>query len=484
MKFKLIILSIFLPLILSAQTELTKKQIQEDFTIFKNVLINSHPSLYEYTTKSEWDSIFNSFENKINQIKTSDDLFKSINVIADNVKDGHLRVLHPTMETVPSMFPLVLKIIDTKLYTDTEDFGIPIGSEIISIDGIKNDELINSLLKYAQTDGYNLTKKYRQIESEFGILHFYEFGAKSSYNVTYITPNNQTKTIEVLSQSFQSIGMRFPNRNSYFSIYHNKTDKLEHLKNTLSQKMPYVFFIDSINTAVLTVNSFGVNPQEFKSKLIDLFKGIKKKKAEALIIDIRQNIGGFRINAINLFSFITDQSFKQRVSENVITSTLLEQKYIKNTMSDYNEFLKTYFKESVKKEDRWILTTDRAEEMMKPYKNPYKGKVYVLIGGKTFSAGSAFALNVKNDSKMTLIGEETGGGYHFHTGQFPVLYELPNSKIMFNLSLVKINHYVKDSSVQKGSGILPDTEINLTQQDLINGTDSQLDYIIKRLKRE
>ena len=484
MKFKLIILSIFLPLILSAQTELTKKKIQEDFTIFKNVLINSHPSLYEYTTKSEWDSIFNSFENKINKIKTSDDLFKSINVIANNVKDGHLRILHPTMETVPSMFPLLLKIIDTKLYTDTEDFGIPIGSEIISIDGIKNDELINSLLKYAQTDGYNLTKKYRQIESEFGILHFYEFGAKSSYNVTYITPNNQTKTIEVLSQSFQSIGMRFPNRNSYFSIYHNKTDKLEHLKNTLGQKMPYVFFIDSINTAVLTVNSFGVNPQEFKSKLIDLFKKIKKKKAEALIIDIRQNIGGFRINAINLFSFITDQSFKQRVSENVITSTLLEQKYLKNTMSDYNAFFKTYFKESVKKEDRWILTTDRAEEMMKPYKNPYKGKVYVLIGGKTFSAGSAFALNVKNDSKMTLIGEETGGGYHFHTGQFPVLYELPNSKIMFNLSLFKINHYVKDSSVQKGSGILPDTEINLTQQDLINGTDSQLDYIIKRLKKE
>lgn len=484
MKFKLLILTIILPLVLFAQTELTEKQIQEDFTIFKNVLINSHPSLYEYTTKSEWDSTFNSFENKINQIKTSDDLFKSINVIADNVKDGHLRVIHPTMETVPSMFPLLLKIIETKLYTDTEDFGIPIGSEIISVDGIKSDELINRLLKYAQTDGYNLTKKYRQIESEFGILHLYEFGAKSSYKVTYITPNNETKTTEILSQSFESIGMRFPNRNSHFFNYHNKTNKLEYLKNTLGQKLPYVYFIDSINTAVLTVNSFGVNPQEFKSKLIEIFKEIKRKKAEKLIVDIRQNIGGFRINAINLFSFITDQPVKQRISENVITSTLLEQKYIKNTMSDYNEFLKTYFKESVKKEDRWILTTDRAEEMMKPYKNSYKGKVYVLIGGKTFSAGSAFALNVKNDSKMTLIGEETGGGYHFHTGQFPVLYELPNSKIMFNLSLVKINHYIKDSSVQKGSGILPDIEINLTQQDLINGTDSQLDYIIKRLKKE
>ena len=79
MKLKLIILSIFLPLILSAQTELTEKQIQEDFTIFKNVLINSHPSLYEYTTKSKWDSIFVSFDKEISHLKTSNDLFKSIN---------------------------------------------------------------------------------------------------------------------------------------------------------------------------------------------------------------------------------------------------------------------------------------------------------------------------------------------------------------------------------------------------------------------
>ncbi len=485
MKFKLIILGIILPFVLSAQTELTKKQVQEDFTIFKTILTNSHPSLNEYTTKSQWDSIFVSFENKINKIKNSDDLFRSINVIADNVRDGHIRVLHPTMETVPSMFPLLLKIIDKKLYTDTEDFDIPIGSEIISIDGVKSDMLINRLLKYAKTDGYNLTKKYRQVESEFGILYYYEFGEKSSYDVNYLTPNNrQTETIKIQSQPFQSIGMRFPNRNSYFSIYHNKAGRLEHFKNIINQKLPSVYFIDSAKTAVLTVNSLGVNPQEFKSKLIDIFKEIKKKKAEFLIIDIRKNIGGYRINATHLFSFITDQPFKQRISESVITSTLVEPKYIKNTMSDYNEFLKTYFAKSVKKEDRWVLTTDRAEEMMKPYKKTFKDKVYVLIGGETFSAGSAFALSVKNDSKITLVGEETGGGYYFHTGQFPVLYELPNSKIMFNLSLVKINHYVKDNSVQKGNGILPDIEINLTQKDLINGTDSQLDYIIKRIKRE
>ena len=480
MKFKFIMLGMFLPFVLSAQIELTKKQILEDFTIFKNILIHSHPSLNEFTTKSQWDSIFVSFEKKI---KNSDDLFRSINEISDLVRDGHIRVLYPKMKTVPSMFPLLLKIIDRKLYTDTGDFDIPVGSEIISIDGIKSDILINRLLKYAKTDGYNLSKKYRQVESEFSILHYYEFGKKNNYKVKYITTNNrQIKTVHIKSQPFKSIGMLFPNRNSYFSMYHNKAGRLEHFKNTINQKLPSIYFIDSLKTAVLTVNSFSINPQEFKSKLIDIFKKIRKKKTEFLIIDIRKNIGGYRINAINLFSFVTHKPFKQRVSESVITASLIKPEYIKNTISDYNKFFKTYFAESVKKKNRWILKTDKAEEMMKPYKNTFKNKVYVLIGGKTFSAGSAFALNAKNDPKITLVGEETGGGYYFHTGQFPLLYELPNSKIMFSLSLVKINHFVKDTSVQKGNGILPDIEINLTQKDLISGTDSQLDFVIKQIK--
>lgn len=482
MKFKFIILGIFLPFVLPAQTELTEKQIHEDFTIFKTILTSSHPSLNEYTTKSEWDSIFVSFEKKI---KNFDDLFRSINVISDYVRDGHLRVLHPKMKTVPSMFPLLLKIIDKKLYTDTGDFDIPVGSEIISIDGIKSDILINRLLKYAKTDGYNLSKKYRQIESEFSILHYYEFEKKNNYKVNYITTNNrQIKTVNVKSKPFKSIGMRFPNRNSYFSMYHNKAGRFEHFKNTINQKFPNIYFIDSLKTAVLTVNSFGVNPQEFKSKLIGIFKTIRKKKTEFLIIDIRKNIGGYRVNAINLFSFITNKPFKQRVSESVITTSLIKPEYIKNTMSDYNDFFKTYFAKSVKKENRWILTTDNVEKMMKPYKNTFKNKVYVLIGGKTFSAGSAFALNAKNAPKITLVGEETGGGYYFHTGQFPILYELPNSKIMFNLSLVKINHFVKDNYIQKGKGVLPDIEINLTQKDLISGTDSQLDFVIKKILAE
>jgi hypothetical protein len=432
-----------------------------------------------------WDSIFSTFEQKgIKEVKTSNDLFRYITSFADNTKDGHLIIHHPKMDTVPKLFPLLLKIIDEKLYTDTDDFGIPLGAEITSINGEPSQAIVQKLLKYAPADGYTLTKKYRQIEKEFGILHYYEYGIKENYGVTYATQNEEVKTIDIVPQSFESIGKRYPNRNSHFASYHQNASRMEHFKTRIAEEWPFVYYIDSLNTAVLTVNSFGLDPQEFKSKLIDLFKEIKKKKADNLIINIRQNIGGYRINAINLYSFLTNEPFKQRISESAITNVLPHAENIIHTMSDYSEFFEMYFASAKEENGRWLLTEDHAQAEMIPYKKPFKGTVYVLIGGNTFSAACAFALSAKNDKNITLVGEETGGGYYFHTAQYSALYELPNSKIMVRMPFVKIDKYVLDNTVPKGSGIIPDIEIPLTIRDLIDGKDSQLDYVVKQINKE
>lgn len=485
MKFRLLPITLFFPLLLIAQNQLSRAQALEDYIIFKNILTTGHPALYAYTSAGEWDSIFGVFEQQtINEISTPEHLFRSISSMAANVRDGHLVMLHPKMDTVPHLFPLLLKVINEALYTDTDDFGIPIGAKIISINDMPDHVILQRLLKYAPSDGYNLTKKYRQIEREFGILHYYEFGSSVYYTVQYITPDGDLKTTEITSKSMQSIGDRYANRNSLFAAYHQNPNSSEHFKTRIVEKWPFVYYIDSINTAVLTVHSFGLDPKVFLSKLTDLFKEIRKKKTTDLIIDIRQNNGGYRINAIHLFSFLTHEPFQQRVQESAITDVLPEEKYILHTMSDYKEFFDMYFATAKKEGGRWVLTEDHAQAKMIPSAKSLKNKVYVLIGGNTFSAGAAFALNAKNSNQITLVGEETGGGYYFHTGQYPVVYELPNSKIMMRMSFVKIDKYVLDSVVPKGSGIVPDIEIVLTVQDLIAGKDSQLDYVVKRISRD
>jgi len=473
-KIKILFLAILLPLIALGQKRLTNEQVLEDYEILKNVLTKGHPNLYEHTSKSEWESLFTDFEeNKITTIYNNNDFYKSITKLTDYVRDGHLIIMRPQLDSVPNLFPLWFKIINKKLYTDTDDFDIPVGSEIISIDGMNAMEIRDRLMKYAPSDGFNETKKDRQIEMEFGILHFYEFGAKPAYQVEYKTPSNEVMTNTIESQSFESIGKRFTKRNSFLA------------RKTLSKKGPHLYFIDSLNTAVLTLNTFNLDKERFQGALADIFKDIKRKKAKNLIIDVRKNEGGYPLNAITTFTYIASAPFKQQVSSSVVTNNLPEEQYSQNLVNGYTyeTFFEKYYQNAEQTENRWKSIIDENEPLMVPNKKRFEGKVYVLIGGKTFSAGSSFALFCKNQG-ITLVGEEIGGSYYTQTGGYPIIYTLPNSKIKVLISFVKISRYTKDETVKKGSGIMPDIEIPLTVKDLINKKDSQLDYVIKQINKE
>lgn len=473
-RFNLLLFILFLPVVGLGQKELTKEQILEDYTVLKNVLTKGHPSLYEYCSPSEWDTLFTNFEKKeINVIYNRNDLFKSLTELVDHAKDGHLLVMRPQLDSLPNFFPLLLKVIDKKLYTDTDDFGIPIGSEILSIDGVSAINLRAIFLKYAPSDGFNKTRKDRQIEMEFGILHLYEFGSKPAYQVEYRTPINEVITSTVESQTFESIGKRFAKRNSLLA------------RKTWREKGPNLYFVDSINTAVLTLNSFNLDVERFQVSLEEVFKNIKRKKTENLIVDIRQNEGGYPLNAIKAFSYIAQEPFKQKVSSYVITDALPDKQYSQNLVNGYTyeTFFEKYFQNSEKTENGWKSTMDQNESLMIPNKKRFKGKVYVLIGGKTFSAGSSFALFCKNQG-IALIGEETGGGYYTQTGGYPIIYTLPHSEIKMLISFVKTNRFIEDETVRKGHGILPSQEVNLTIQDLIEGKDGQLNYILKQIRNQ
>ena len=481
--FNIIFISIFCQAIVSSQSEISREKAMEDYNILKNVLTQGYPSLYEYTTKSSWDSLFTLFEKeKINSIKNNVDLYKSLSELTDYTRDGHLIVMRPQLESIPYLFPLLLKIIDEKFYTDTDDFGIPVGAEIISINGIAATDIRQKLLKYAPSDGYNTSKKDRQIEREFSIPYLYEFGYSDSFRVAYKIHNKEVAIKEIESQPFESIGRRFVNRNSYFSIYHKAANKPDFVKNTLGNKEPFLYFIDSIKTAVLTMHSFQLDPDKFRETLAGIYEKIEYGKTENLIIDIRHNEGGYPLNCIDAFSYIASRPFKQRISTSVATSSLPEMGHGQNLVNGYTyqSFFEEYYKSATKKGNEWISDSDENEAFMIPKDKRFKGKVYVLISGKTFSAGSSFALFCKNQG-ITLVGEEAGGGYYTQTGGYPIIYTLPNSGIKILISFVKINRYVKDTNVKKGYGIYPDIEIPLTLPGLIKGSDEPLDYVINRL---
>ena len=111
------------------QHQLDSIKAAEDFTVFQKILTEGHPALYEYISKDSLSHLFSSQRNKISDSTTDIDLYKSLVTITSPIGDGHLQLFAPnTLKTESYYFPLILKIIDSEFYTDTKDFGIPIGS--------------------------------------------------------------------------------------------------------------------------------------------------------------------------------------------------------------------------------------------------------------------------------------------------------------------------------------------------------------------
>ncbi|KAA1248165.1 S41 family peptidase [Aquimarina sp. RZ0] len=461
------------------QRKLTNTQAREDFKILQNILLKGHPALYDYIDKRKLDSTFKHTEQSLPKEISDTELLKKILVVTNHIKDGNL-LLFPSkaIETHQYYFPLILKIINTEFYTDTHDFGIPIGSKISKINTIEMPQILEKFRKYTPTDGYILTRKYRDIELKFGLFHLYEFGIQKEFTIEYIEPNGTEKSIILPAESFTTVKKRNLNRNSYVTSYHHQEDKVDFFSKHIHNKEPYIYYKDKLKTAVLVINSFSMEFNAFKSRLTKIFREIDKNKIKNLIIDIRDNDGGFRPNVIQLFSLITQNPYKQRANTYVTTIEVPEKQYVTKTYLNEKDFFKTQFYPHPTY-DGWQLNFDDLEALMVPDKNRFKGNVYTLIGGATYAAGSTFALLTKNDPNILLIGEETGSGYYSHTGDFPVHYELPNSKITMVIFLTKITSYIKNTDIPKGSGVPPDRKVPFTVEDLKMGKDTQLEYTLK-----
>lgn len=113
-------------------------------------------------------------------------------------------------------------------------------------------------------------------------------------------------------------------------------------------------------------------------------------------------------------------------------------------------------------------------------KNSFKGKIYVLINGGSFSASSIISSNLKGSKRATFVGEETGGAYNGTVAGFMPLVKLPNSELKVRIGLMLIAPHYKTEI--NGRGIFPDAPIIPTLQDRIKGNDPEMDWVMNEIK--
>ena len=102
-------------------------------------------------------------------------------------------------------------------------------------------------------------------------------------------------------------------------------------------------------------------------------------------------------------------------------------------------------------------------------KNHYDGQVFILIGGNSFSATTLFAGDLKGQKNVTLVGEETGGGYYGNTAWIIPDVTLPNTGLRFRLPRFRM--VINKDRIKNGRGIMPDVWAFPTSDAIRDGID-------------
>lgn len=441
----LLILSFFcLVNILSAQKKMSRAQLVADADSLYARLYDIHPNMFAVYPKQDFEQEMERVKAQFADSMTVLDFYRNITPLISGLKDGHTNMYMPSYsldwENQKVVFPLSVDI-NKKEYRVTirENLSdlqpdLPIGGEILSINGKDIKSILNEFLRYVS--GESNLFKFERIRSDFYLLCFMVYGEHTQFTVTYQSEDEKkTVTVEALSL------------NEYFSKQkERRKEKKEVWRN-------YSLDINKdTSTAIIDFRSFS-DFDKFEAFLDSTFTLIKEQGIENLIVDIRRNGGGNSGLGDELFQYISPVPFVQYGRVDVKVSSTL-----KRLHSDITDTigLKVY-------EGKLI-------ELRKNHKR-FFGNCYLLTSNNSFSSAVNFAWAFQYFKVGKVIGEETGGNIVCF-GDL-VDYGVPNTGIKFSSSYKQFYGYGADDSHRHG--VIPDYAVP---------ADEAMDYTIKLIREK
>ena len=454
--------------------------LHQDYNILRSALEAKHPSLYWYTSKDSMDMYFDLYEKVIQDSMTEQQFnWKVLAPLINKIHCGHTSVnmskgyLKWVKDRKLPSFPLYLKVWkDTMAVTaslNRKESLFKRGMIVHSINGLDVCQLTAAMFDYLPEDGYAENINYIRLSSSFPYFHRNIFGLYSTYKIAYTDNAGELKIADI-------------------PLYKPSADSI--IKDSVKVKLPKIkvpkkeklsayrsLSIDSSGYAVMTLNTFtNGNLRSFFRKS---FRKLNKQHINHLALDIRLN-GGGKIGLSTLLTrYVTRLPFK-------VADTLFA---VSKSLSPYTHYFKGKFLNNL----QLIITTKRKADglyhlqhlerkMFYPKrKNHFDGKLYVIISGPTFSAASLFSSAVKGQEGITLVGEDTGGGWHGNDGVMIPEFTLPNTKLRITFPLFRLVQYKHVSKT--GTGVVPDVYIGTSYEALIKGFDKKL-TVVKQMMQD
>lgn len=496
-------------------------KLQKDINYTKRKLEKLYPNLYGYISKEKLNFKFDSISKVVTKPMTSKEFYFVISPIVASVRQGHMSMTQVSKRITKKeakrlqkagdgpLSQFVYEYQNDKLYViknKPKKEKIKIGTEVVSVNGILPQEIYKKYRNSITSDGFNTTfirkyfaKRYvTYMTNEIGINDSLRFVLKQKDTIF-------TKTIsrnKIVKKAIVKDEIKINKEKD--SITKIAKNPLEKAKLKLEKKRKNIYGYDLVNKEY--VKSFKINAIDstvgilkiknfsdgrYKEAYAQIFDSIKQKNIQTLVIDIRDNPGGKVAEVVNLFSYLTDKEYTL-LKPAVVTS--------KTSLWKLGMFAKlpklaypigavfypiymgfSYFR-TTKNDDGSYQYKLLGSKPKVANLNNFKGKIYVVINGGSFSASCILSSSLKSNTNVTFVGEETGGNYNGTVAGIMPVVKLPNSKIALRLGLMDIQT-INQTEI-KGRGIFPDKEIFQTIEDKITNKDPELEWILNDVKKQ
>ena len=414
-----LILTIFSITIYSQEIE--TENWTTDLNFLKSELPKKHKNLFSKISKNEFES---GIDKIIKQLDKDTDIETSIKLyqLIAKIGDSHTSLGTSHITSKRLILPLDFMWFKEGLFISgtTKDNYEILDKNLLSINGFKINTIIDSLKTLIVTENKALinTNSSRLLESNV-LLKYFGFSKPndSAYDLELSDSNgtiSQYKLKEVENDISYRRNVTPMKVNAEKPFYINGSGKNFKEEFFAKEKIYFIQYNKCISRE--TIEKYGDKEfaykepsfEEFEEKVI---KTIENSEIDKLIFDMRFNVGG--------------------------------SSYLAESLIDK------------------IAATKKINQ---------KGKLFVVVGNKTFSSAIFNTIYFKEKTKAIIIGEETGGKPN-HFGNVKS-FTLPYSKIKVSFSS-EFYKLIEDNDTT----IVPDVKIENSYNDYKNGIDPVFEYV-------
>lgn len=452
------------------------QQLQQETDILWQTYQQVHPSYNWYTPADSIDTRFRQVKQSITDSLTEAEFRLRLSWAVAAIRCGHTSVLPPkaaaraaSQQNTPS-FPLQVRLLQQDSLVVLQNAGpkrdsVNRGVVLTGIDSIPVAVFVRQMQEYISVDGYNNGFAQSQVSTGFAARFKWLYGLKPSYHIQFIDTSGRNLQATIHNTE--------PRKRD--STRRDMARTREQTRSAVPPSYGFLAFDSAHQFAYLRINSFmGSKVSAFIRKSM---RRIDSSGVRHLVLDLRGNSGGRIQKSVLLAKYLSDHPFKVADS---VSATGFQFPYARYVQSGWVYQWFSWLFTSKGSDGRLHMRSTERKVYKPKTKHHFDGNIYVLTGGRTFSASVLLLNYLDHQHGLTLVGEETGGGARGNSSVFTPDITLPYTRIRARLPLFRI--VSRASLPHNGRGMVPDTLVFPTSADVRAGRDAVVEAVKEKIK--